>query len=142
VRGGGARSIRRIFLPAIAGLTLALAVVVDRAKGRLGRRDPDRALAEWKGLVAARWTLVDLFDHDGKDYLVARKNDADTGGLDLLSPRERQAVGYASLGHSNKLGLSSSTVGVLLWRAASKLGARSRAELIAAFRRRSGRPVE
>jgi DNA-binding NarL/FixJ family response regulator len=56
-----------------------------------------------------------------------------------LSPREREAVSRAMLGESNKviayeLGVSASTVGVLLHRAARKLGTRTRAELVARFR--------
>jgi DNA-binding CsgD family transcriptional regulator len=56
-----------------------------------------------------------------------------------LSPREREAVSRAMLGESNKviayeLGVSASTVGVLLHRAARKLGSRTRAELLARFR--------
>jgi DNA-binding CsgD family transcriptional regulator len=114
------------------------AVAQSHARGRLRRADPMRALAEWKGLVAARWTLLDEFDHRGERYLVAKRNDSEVSGFDALSPRERQAVGYAALGHTNKLiayelGLSISTVGVLLWRAARKLGTKSRAELIRVF---------
>ena len=52
-----------------------------------------------------------------------------------LSERERQVVGYAKLGHHDKLiayelGISHSLVRVLLGRAASKLGASTRDELI------------
>jgi DNA-binding CsgD family transcriptional regulator len=114
------------------------AKAVDRARGKLRRSDPDAALAEWKGLVAARWTLVDLFDSDGKHYLVARRNDALSLGLDVLSARERQVLGFVALGHPNKLvayelGLSASTVSVLLHRAARKLGVSSRKALIEAY---------
>lgn len=114
--------------------------VIERARGKRRHVDPDGAIESWKGLVAARWSLVDQFDSDGKRYVVARRNDPDTSSPRALSPRERQAVAYARMGHTNKLiayelGVSASTVGVLLWRAASKLGARSREELIAAFDR-------
>jgi DNA-binding CsgD family transcriptional regulator len=121
----------------------ATALARERARGQFGRAQPQRALAEWTGLVAARWTLVDQFDRDGDRYLLARRNDVELGGLEVLSERERQAVAYAGLGHSNKLiayemGLSASTVGVLLWRASTKLGVSSRAELIALARRAGG----
>jgi DNA-binding CsgD family transcriptional regulator len=58
---------------------------------------------------------------------------------DPLTPREAQAVELASRGHSNKviafeMNVSPSTVGVLLFRASRKLRARTRAELISAFR--------
>jgi DNA-binding CsgD family transcriptional regulator len=116
----------------------------ERARGTFGLYQPTRALAEWTGLIAARWTLIDEFDSDGNRYLVARRNDAAPGGLEMLSERERLAVGYASLGHANKLiayemGLSASTVGVLLWRASRNLGVASRAELVEQARRSTRR---
>lgn len=57
----------------------------------------------------------------------------------MLTSREEQAVELAANGLSNKriaqcLGIAPSTVGVLLFRAAAKLGVKSRAELAAAFR--------
>jgi DNA-binding NarL/FixJ family response regulator len=84
--------------------------------------------------VAGRWTLLDHFDRDGRRYLLAHRNDPDAPDPRALTLRERQVVGYVALGQSNKLiayelGLSASTVGVLLKTAAAKLGARSRTEL-------------
>lgn len=110
----------------------------ERARGKLRRFDPDLAVAEWKGLVAARWTLVDQFESDGQRYLLARRNEADVAGVEALTARERSAVGYAALGHNNKLiayemGIAPSTVAVLLSRAARRLGARSRTELLRLF---------
>ncbi|HEY2745107.1 MAG TPA: LuxR C-terminal-related transcriptional regulator [Polyangia bacterium] len=114
---------------------------VEDARGALRRRDPDDAIDRWKGLVSARWTLVDQFESDGKRYLLARRNDCAVEVAESLTARERQALGYAALGHTNKLiayemGVSASTVGVLLHRAARKLGAETRAQLIAKFTRR------
>jgi DNA-binding CsgD family transcriptional regulator len=128
--------------PALARLRAA-ALAREHARSDYGRANPARALAEWKGLIAARWTLLDQFDDDGRRYLIARQNDPQLAGLELLSERERQAVAYAGLGHSNKLiayemGLSASTVGVLLWRASGKLGVPSRAALIELARRAAG----
>lgn len=59
--------------------------------------------------------------------------------IEALTERERQVVGYAKLGHHNKLiayelGLSTSTVRVILSRVATKLGVRTRSEIIAAVR--------
>jgi DNA-binding CsgD family transcriptional regulator len=70
--------------------------------------------------------------------VVARRNDVRVPRPDALSPRERQALSFAVLGDSNKLiayelGISASTVGVLLYRAAQKLRCRSRAELLQKF---------
>jgi DNA-binding CsgD family transcriptional regulator len=109
--------------------------VLDRARGKLRKSDPDRAVAEWKGLIAARWTLIDHFESDGRRYLLARRNEAAREGYIALSDRERQAIGFARLGHANKLiayemGISPSTVAVLIHRAMKKLGLRSRADLL------------
>jgi DNA-binding CsgD family transcriptional regulator len=111
------------------------AVAIDRARGPLRRSDPEESVAEWKGLIAARWSLVDHFDSDGRRYLVARRNVPEVSGLDALTARERQVAAYAALGRSNKLiayelGIADSTVRVLLVRAIAKLGLRSRAELV------------
>jgi DNA-binding CsgD family transcriptional regulator len=115
-------------------------LAIERARGGLRREDGDEAVALWKGLVSARWTLVDHFDSDGKRYVIARENAPATPRTQQLTQRERQVVAYARMGHSNKLiayelGISASTVGVLLWRAAAKLGTTTREELFAAIDR-------
>ncbi|HEY1584608.1 MAG TPA: hypothetical protein VGH63_02905, partial [Polyangia bacterium] len=48
---------------------------IERARTPRGRRNGDRTVAEWTGLIAARWSLVDHFESDGKRFLVARRND-------------------------------------------------------------------
>ena len=101
--------------------------------------EPDRAVARWRALVDARWSLVDHFESDGKRFVLAQRNDPSVGPLALLTPRERQVVALAAMGHANKmigyeLGISVSTAGVLLSRAARKLGAPSRAALVQAYR--------
>ncbi len=113
---------------------------VERARGTLRRRDPDEAVETWRASVSARWSLVDQFESDGRRYVVARRNDVPGQGPESLSPRERQALALAAMGHHNKLvayemGISASTVRVLLTRAFKKLGVRSRAEAIARLRR-------
>jgi len=123
------------------------AIALDRARGPLRRRDPDEAVAEWKGLIEARWSLVDHFESGGRRYLVARKNEPESAPLDRLTARERQVVSYASFGHSNKLiayelGISHATVRVLMARAATKLGVKTRdelASLIAASLEKAGK---
>jgi DNA-binding CsgD family transcriptional regulator len=111
---------------------------IDRLRTSPRRRDPQRALEEWKALVRARWSLVDHFEHGGKRYLLAHNNGPHVGPFALLSPRERQVVALAAVGHANKmigyeLGITVSTAGVLLSRAAKKIGAQSRADLIRAY---------
>lgn len=106
---------------------------------RAMRRQPRRALAAWKALVRMRWTLVDDFEAGDERYIVARANSAASRGPSVLSARERQVLGCLAMGHSDKviayeLGLSHSTVRVLVARARGKLGARGREDLITKFR--------
>ncbi|HEX7601962.1 MAG TPA: LuxR C-terminal-related transcriptional regulator [Polyangiaceae bacterium] len=113
---------------------------LDRARGKLRRENAERAVAEWKVLVDDRWSLLDHFEHDGKRFLLACGNASAAPPGDLLTPRERQVVLLASRGHSNKLiayelGIATSTVGVLLGRAAVRLGVRSRKALLERFER-------
>jgi DNA-binding CsgD family transcriptional regulator len=111
---------------------------IERARTRKGREEGELSLSLWRSLVSERWTLMDTYERDGKRYVVARRNDVRMPQPSTLSPRERQALGFAALGDSNKLiayelGISASTVGVLLHRAAQKLGCHSRAELLQRF---------
>jgi DNA-binding CsgD family transcriptional regulator len=123
--------------------TLRTAVLdIERARSQLRHSDPDAAVASWKGLVASRWTLVDQFESDGRRFVVAHRNEAPSHGLAKLTSRERQVVAQAALGLNNKLiayalGITSSTVSVLLMRCARKLGTNTRQELIAAYQRLS-----
>ena len=77
-------------------------------------------------VVAGRWSLVERFDSDDRRFLVAHKNDPSNRDPRGLTERERQVLGYAELGRLNKLiayelGLSPSTVGVILATARTKL---------------------
>jgi DNA-binding CsgD family transcriptional regulator len=118
------------------------AAVKQREWARAGTRrsDPEQGTAAWKPLVVGRWSLVDRYERNGSRYIVARENAPTPKGPDALSPREGQVAALAGLGRSNKLiayelGLAHSTVRVLLARAAAKLGARSRMELVEKLRR-------
>ncbi len=111
---------------------------MERARNEL-RHDIDRALPSWKALVQARWTLIDDFHSDGSRYVVARANGFSSMGTALLTPRERQVMACIAIGQTNKeaayeLGLSPSTVRVLVARASAKLGASTRDELVAKYR--------
>jgi DNA-binding CsgD family transcriptional regulator len=113
-------------------------LAVERARGPLRRSQPEEAIEVWRGLIFGRWSLIDRFERDGRRYLVAHRNDPDVPDPRALTRRERQVVGFAALGQPNKLiayelGLSPSTVGVLMARAARKLGARSRTELLKSY---------
>jgi DNA-binding CsgD family transcriptional regulator len=111
------------------------AAAIARSRGSLRLSNPEQAVDEWKGLIAARWTLVDVSEQDGSTYLIARQNRPGARGPKGLTDREREVVALAAMGHHNKLiaynlGISHSTVRVLTARAAEKLGVRSRKELI------------
>jgi DNA-binding NarL/FixJ family response regulator len=85
------------------------------------------------------WTVVEEFVRDGYSYRVARRPIRNEG-VERLTKREQEALEYALDGFSNKtiayaLGLAPSTVGVLLFRAAGKLGVKSRRELLTAYSR-------
>ncbi|HVW28817.1 MAG TPA: helix-turn-helix transcriptional regulator [Polyangiaceae bacterium] len=83
--------------------------------------------------------MVDHFESDGRRYILAQENEPDPRGAADLSSRERQVLANLALGRSSKetayaLGLAHSTVRVLLARAAKKLGASSRRQLIERYR--------
>jgi DNA-binding CsgD family transcriptional regulator len=116
---------------------------IDRARGKLRRVDPDRALALWKGLVSGRWSLVEHFDNDGKRLVVAKRNTLGLRPWHTLNERELQAVAFVAQGQTLKmiayqLGVSTATVAFDLARAQSKLELGSRLELAAAYRARYG----
>jgi DNA-binding CsgD family transcriptional regulator len=107
----------------------------EKARGRTRRDDPEAALELWRGLEYGRWSLVDHFERGGRRYLVARRNAVEFADPRGLTPRERQVVQLAALGHASKLiayelGLSTSTVGSQLASAVRKLGLRDRLDLI------------
>lgn len=93
-----------------------------------------------KHRVSTGWTVVDQYEQDGFRYRLTRRPvDPDEGRV-RLTPREEEVLGYACDGSTNKeiayaLGLAPSTVGVLLFRAAAKMGVRSRSELLSAYQR-------
>lgn len=88
----------------------------------------------WLPRIESRWTLLDM-QTGGDAYVVARENQALAPGMDVLTERERQVVASAALGRSNKeiayeIGVADATVRVLMSRACTRLGVRSRAELM------------
>jgi DNA-binding CsgD family transcriptional regulator len=116
-----------------------VARAIDRARTKAGRQ-AERSLDPWPAMVSTQWTMVETTDPDGRGYLLARQNHPHPTGLGGLTERESQVLSCALLGHHNKLiayelGVSHSTVRVLLHRAAQKLGVRSRAELVTLGRR-------
>lgn len=116
------------------------AVAFERARTKEMRVDPDGATRKWRALVQARWSLLDDFDSDGRRFVVAVENAPPTlAPRRRLSQRELQVMTQAHLGHTDKeiayeLGLSVSTVRVLIHRATLKLGAAGRRDALARFR--------
>ncbi|MFO0668643.1 MAG: helix-turn-helix transcriptional regulator [Polyangiaceae bacterium] len=119
--------------------TLARAIVaVDRAR-TTSERASEESLSAWRAMVGARWSLVDHVDTDGRRYVVIRSNEVHVGDVADLSRRERQVLALLAIGHTTKvvayeLGITETTVRVLILKAMRKLGARSREELVARFR--------
>jgi DNA-binding CsgD family transcriptional regulator len=87
------------------------------------------------------WSVVQEVAVGGTSYVLLRRISAAPGNtFAALSPRERDAASLAGTGASNKeiayqMGISDSTVGVLLSRASRKLGAVDRGDLIRIVRR-------
>ncbi|MGE0784387.1 MAG: LuxR C-terminal-related transcriptional regulator [Sandaracinaceae bacterium] len=113
--------------------------VRERARGAPGRRDPDRALEIWRGVIAGRWTLLDRYDRDGRRYVIARRNTEGVTDPRALEPREREVVARLAEGASTKaiaieLGVPIATVGDAIGRACVKLGVANRTELVGLVR--------
>ena len=106
----------------------------ERARRMRPRAAPQaQAHADAHGLA---WLSVEHEAPDGRPYVLAhRLGPSVRRNIALLSGREREVLGRAAVGCSSKviafeLGLAPSTVRVLLARAATKLGASSREELL------------
>jgi DNA-binding CsgD family transcriptional regulator len=115
---------------------LAFAVRAREVLRRETPAEPAPVLRSWRGLVAARWTLVDHFERGGRRFVLARENAPLGTGPAALSMRERQVASLAALGRSNKLiayelGLAHSTIRVIVARACAKLEVPSRRALVA-----------
>jgi DNA-binding CsgD family transcriptional regulator len=114
---------------------------------KLRREDSQRAVALWAALVAGKWSVFDRFDTDGRQFVVARRNEPDVTDPRMLSDAERRVALYASWGHSQKLigyelGMSPAVVSGHLTRALRKLGMQHRGALIGLFRASAGKPTQ
>ncbi len=148
-----AQNLRCLHLaPAQAGDLAALrsaARTVDRARSRNVRTDAEQALELWRGLFAGRYSLADVFDSDGRRFVVAYENEPDVARDRRLTRRERQAVALAATGHADALGsyalgVTTSTFRRHLGRALKKLGVRDRTilvDLVTRFEALSGEPA-
>jgi DNA-binding CsgD family transcriptional regulator len=84
------------------------------------------------------WTLAEQFVREGFSYRLMRRPLEFSKVPPRLTRREEDAVVLACTGHSNKsiaqvMDVAPSTVGVLLFRAAAKLNAKSRSELLSNY---------
>lgn len=114
-------------------------VEIERVRRLDARTGDETVLDVWSGLVAGRWSLVDLFERDGKRFVVARRNDPVLPGPERFSERERQILWYLGAGRSNKsiayeLGLSYSAVTTVVSRMRRRLRIESTARLMAIAR--------
>jgi DNA-binding CsgD family transcriptional regulator len=114
-----------------------------RQLARRYRHDPEAALEVWQGLVDGRWSLVDHVDTDQRRYVLAIKNSPTTAPRANLTEEQRQVVALAATGLSDKaiaytFGRPRTAISKVLERARRKLGARTRAELTAMWRRNGG----
>lgn len=120
-----------------------VAAVRNIERARAGKFDTqDGALKAWKGLVSARWSLVDTFERGGDRYVLARENRPCAAVLAGLTPTECDVVAYAARGLSTKetayaLGISATTVRVLLMRAARRCGVKNRRQLLELWNRQT-----
>lgn len=84
------------------------------------------------------WTVAEQFVREGFSYRLMRRPLEFAKVPPKLTRREQDAVVLACAGHSNKsiaqvMDVAPSTVGVLLFRAAAKLNAKSRSELLSNY---------
>jgi DNA-binding NarL/FixJ family response regulator len=110
------------------------------------REQPDKTARKSSGVFRAargearlggRWSIAEEYVQDGYQYRLLRRPVA-TSAAPRLTKREEAALELALAGHGNKtiaqlLVVSPSTVGVLLFRAATKLDVTSRSELLLAY---------
>ncbi|MEZ4221725.1 MAG: LuxR C-terminal-related transcriptional regulator [Polyangiaceae bacterium] len=108
---------------------------VDRARSKSVRHDAPAALELWQGLIAGHYSLVDLFDSDGRRHVVVRANEPKVREDRRLTRREAQATLLAAAANDDTrgayaLGITRETYRTHLRRALRKLGVRDRRALI------------
>jgi DNA-binding NarL/FixJ family response regulator len=109
------------------------AVSVDRARGAT-RDDPTCTPDAWRALVDGEWALVEIFDSDGRRFMIARRAPPASFHAPLLSEREQCVLGLRARAQGIKqiaydLALSESTVSRILSVGMRKLGLSTASEL-------------
>ncbi len=130
--------LRRALAPArgerSGSLLIEAARRLDRTDAGLQERAPEGAVALWRTLVDGHCSLIEATDHDGKRYLLARRNDPEVVEPGALTPDERLVLAMCAVGHCGKviayeLSVAPSTVSSRLQCGLHKLGLRSITEL-------------
>jgi DNA-binding CsgD family transcriptional regulator len=111
---------------------------MERARETGRRCDSHEALQQWRALVGGQWSIVATCAAEGRRMILGRRIRPGTRDPRTLSPRVRDVIGYAAMGHSNKLiayvmGISAPAVAKHLRRAQKTIGVSTRRELIALF---------
>lgn len=121
------------------------AKTISRVRLR-SERTKDEALAVWTALVEGRWSVIERVDTDGKRLYFAYENSPQARAYRALTPSEATVLDQSVQGLPGKYvaystGLRSSRISEQLLSAATKLGFRSRHELlrVAAALRGTGR---
>ena len=121
--------------------------IPDQEEGTLSTPSDERASQAPSGVFKAAgpskrrdsgWIVAEQFEREGFSYRLMRRPLEFAKTPPRLTKREEDALILACDGHSNKsiaqvLDVSPSTVGVLLFRAAGKLNAKSRSELLSNY---------
>lgn len=84
----------------------------------------DADLDAWRSLLSGKWEIVEVFDRDGRRFMVGRKSDEPRP---LLTPREEVVLAMRARAFALKqiaydLGISEATVSRVLARGMAKLG--------------------
>lgn len=108
---------------------------VDAARGPLATDAPEQAVALWEGLFEGRWSVLEVYDTDGRVYVVACENEPVVAETRALTRRERQVLQLASRGQADDLiaytlGISVSAVQTHLTRGLARSGIKSRTRLM------------
>jgi len=131
VPGRATRAVDPRLLDALRGAAVAL----HRHRDATSTVDDATMQAGWQAYVSGRWPVIDRFESDGRQYVIAFASDLENVALPRLTQRELVVVRCAALGLANKviaheLGLSVGSVTTYLRRAQRKLGIDTRLQLI------------
>jgi DNA-binding NarL/FixJ family response regulator len=137
-------SARAALQASIARLERALADLPGAAPARPEDEAGSTAQAGPPRLRLQDWRVVETMSAGTTDYVLLCRTRAPRDAFDALTARERDALDQACSGASNKeiahrMGISDSTVRVLVSRAARKVGAADRNALLQAYRARQPR---